>query len=119
MSDSPKPTTTELRPMGLGPAIEVMKLLAPYAPAMLFQKTVGDAIRKLLQAAQTDDPVDILRILALMNRKHLDEIAVEFENKAGADLVAALAVGFEANSLPDLINASALLGLTKVRWPDA
>lgn len=119
MNGSPKRTTTELRPMELGPAIEVMKTLIPYASEMLSEKRVGDAIRKLLQAAQANDPVDILRLLALLNGKHVDEIAVEYENKTGADLVAALALGFEANNLPDLINGAALLRLTDIRWPDA
>lgn len=110
--------TTDIAPMAIGPAIEAMKVIVPYASVIIRAQTVGDAIQDLLGAMRNEQPTDALRLLALMYGKSVIEIADFFERKSGGDLVAFMAVGFEANPLPDLINAANVLGLTPIRWFD-
>lgn len=110
----------DLAPMNIREAVEAMKILGPYAAHLQGNLqgnlTLGDAIGSLLADAGELNPVDILRLLALLHHKSLDEIAGEFSSKSGGDLVAELASAFIVNPLPDLVNAGYRLQLIGVEW---
>lgn len=102
--------------MNIREAIETMKVLAPYAGHLQGQLTLGDAIRNLLSDASEINPVDVLRLIALLYHKDIEAVADEFADKSGGDLVAALAHAFVVNPLPDLVNAGYRLQLIGVEW---
>lgn len=102
----------EIEPMGIRAAIEAMKILDPYRDVIVSGQTLGKAIRQMLHESMRRHPIEMLRLLALMYDKDLDEIAEDYEMKAGPHFVVALAHGFEVNNVLGLWGASDILNLT-------
>lgn len=106
------------RPMTMREAIEAAKIIAPYAADISNTKVLGEALRILMSESTKQNPVDILRLVALGYHESLEVVADYLSKKSGVDLVALLGEIFTQNSLVDLINLSAYLGLSDVRWND-
>lgn len=99
-------------------AIETIKILAPHVSEMEGQSTAGGMLRALLSGLRAEYPVGTLRLLALMEDRHLDEVVHDYQEATGMDVAEALAEGFVTNPLVDLIEAGRTLGLM-VEAPDA
>jgi len=108
----------DVKPMTMREAIEAAKIIAPYAPELAGTKVLGEAIHVLLSSASKQNAVDILRLVALGYHESLEVVGDSLRKKSGADLVALLGDIFIRNSLVDLINLSAYLGLSDMRWND-
>jgi len=103
-------------PMSIHEAIEVMKIVAPYASDIRIHMLMNRAIRILVDGFQRNNQNEnSFRLLALMYHKHLDEIVEYFQDGAtGEDMFRLLAVGFSVNPLADLIGSCALIGLVEL-----
>lgn len=104
--------------MNIRESIEAMKVLEPYAGAMVDAKTIGDAIRSFLRLASERNPIDALRLLSLMMHIDLEILAESMEKKSGGDFVALLATGFEVNPLDQLMLVGINLGILRMRVED-
>ena len=102
----------------LGPAIEVMKIIKPHADALRNETDALLMLRVLIKNIQETNPANSLRLASLMFGVSIDYLMDEFgeADQAGSKLVNALVKGFSVNSLPDLVNAGALIGLLDEGW---
>ena len=109
----------EAEAVSLVSALEMIKVLEPYAEKLAAAPRTGVGIlRALIQATTARRPTDIMHLLALVYKKDIAEIADELKDMSGEEYTGVLASAFANNPLPDLINAGYLLGLTNVRWDD-
>jgi hypothetical protein len=106
--------------MAIGSAIEAIKIIEPYVGSMRKETEAGKMLKALLKAIQDRNPPDSLRLVSLMHGMKLEDIMESFGDPKGAGplLLEALIRGFNANPLPDLVNAGALLGLIKEGWTE-
>lgn len=105
-------------PMNISNAIEVMKVLAPYAKRMSRADDGFGMIRALTNGLAADHMEENLgRLIALMRAKKYEEVVAEYEEhrsveKAFVDLVEC----FDVNPIPDLVNAGFGFGLIAQPW---
>lgn len=106
-------------PMNTRRAIEAIKILAPYVPDISLETEPLSVIRVLLEKIQERNPVDSIRLVALLHSVKVTEVADFLDQGKGRTLISALGKGFAANPLPDLVNAGVLFGLIAEEWGHA
>jgi hypothetical protein len=104
--------------MGIGRAIEVIKVLGPYVENLRKETEPLHMLQTLVADIQERNPADSMRLLALMFGVPIDSLMEKFGDpaKAGSLLLKALIQGFAANPLPDLVNAGTMFGLLEEGW---
>ena len=104
--------------MSIGPAIEVMKILREHAEVMATAFGGLDMIRRLLLAFKLDNTEEnVGRIVALPHGQSLDEVTARYSEDSSAPVVFSdLVFAFQANPIPDLIDAAYALGIAKTPW---
>jgi len=104
--------------MAINEAIEVMKILRPHAEVMATASSGLDMIRRLLVAFKLDKTEEnIGRIVALAHRQSFDDVVTRYSNDASAQTVFPdLVFAFQANPIPDLVDAAYVLGIGKAPW---
>jgi hypothetical protein len=109
-----------MKPMSIGPAIEVIKILRPYIDELAKAEDGPGLISVLSKGFAKDNTEEnIGRLLALMEGKHFDDISERFKkNPTGAQAFIDLANGFSVNPIPDLIDAGFALGILDRGWSD-
>lgn len=108
------------KPMQIGTAIEVMKILTPHTEALKEARHGISLIGILVgEFKKTDTTENILRILSLVYKMPVDEIVKLLGGASGEDVTTMLSNGFAVNSIPDLVNASFVLRLSETGWHDA
>ncbi len=104
--------TKELNPMSIAEAIEAMKIIVYFEDAIVGKERVVDVIKAIFQKAEKEgDTPHLLRLLALMQHRHVNEVVNEFKHLTGGDFVVALVDGFVANPIMDLLNSANILGI--------
>jgi len=110
-----------MEPMGIGAAIEVIKILKPYVDELV-EAEDGPAMINILSNGFARDKTDenIGRLLALMEGKKFDEVAERIaENPEVSIVFMNLVEAFSVNPIPDLIDAGLAMGLLDRGWNDA
>ncbi|NGX44864.1 MAG: hypothetical protein K940chlam2_00004 [Chlamydiae bacterium] len=110
-----------MEPMGIGAAIEVIKILKPYVDELV-EAEDGPALISILSKGFARDKTDenIGRLLALMEGKSFKEISERLaENPEVSIVFMNLAEAFSVNPIPDLIDAGLAMGLLNRGWTDA
>ena len=102
--------------MSMREAIELMKILGPHAAQFTKNRKVTKVMKALFNGVWSDAPSQALRMLALMYHKPVEEIAVEYQDKRGVDLLNAVMEGFVVNNLVELIDAAHYLHLSPARF---
>lgn len=101
--------------MNFAEAIEAAKIITPYVP-VLRQHTGGVAFfRNLLKVVGEDDPMQVIRLVALMEHRDIEEVIRDYHGQPDRFL-SAVANGLTANSLPELVEMAWFIGLSKERW---
>jgi hypothetical protein len=106
---------TDLAPMSLREAIECAKILVPHVAALRQSENGLDLVDAVLHTVGKD-PVDVLRILAYMEHRPIEAVALDYQTQGAEAMLRGLSEGMRVNPLPDLIEASFVLGLTNERW---
>jgi len=96
-------------------AVEVMKILAEYAPEFTQEEKDIKIIRSLVESIKDDEPVQALRLLALIDGKPIEQIADEYEGKP-MEFLTDLMDGLVRNQFVQMLDAAFYLGVSKVRW---
>lgn len=106
-----------MEPMKLPAAIEVMKILKPYAEEMSQSTTDIGVIRALMRGLRDKNEEENLgRLVALMEGISFDEVAVRYRERSPQRPFVDLVKCFRANPIPDLINGGFALGLIEKPW---
>jgi hypothetical protein len=102
--------------MNIRQAVEVMKIIGPHAEK--FTETLDSikVMRAMIDALKDESPVHVLRLVALMEHKTLEEFAEEMYEADGEELIRRLAEGFNRNDLPSLVETAFHLGIATKRW---
>ena len=108
----------KLKPMSLHEAIEVMKILRPHVKNLVSASDGLSMIRRLLLAFKVENTEEnVGRIVALTQRKSFEEIAAKYANDSSPETVFGdLVLAFQANPIPDLLDAAYILGLSDSPW---
>jgi hypothetical protein len=110
----------EYTPMNINEAIEVMKIIAPYAGDMAEGESGKEVLDALISGFERDGTEEnALRLLALMQHETLDEVVDQLQGASGAEYLSKLVNVFNINNVRDLIGAAGVLGLTQQRDSDA
>jgi hypothetical protein len=107
-----------MKPMSIGTAIEVMKILRPHVDELVEAKDGPDLIVVLSKGFARDNTAEnIGRLIALMEGKTFDEISERFKkHPTGGQAYEDLVRGFSLNPIPDLIDAGFVLGILDRGW---
>jgi hypothetical protein len=101
--------------MNFAEAIEAVKIITPYVP-VLRQKAGGvEFFQTFLHALGADDPMQVVRFVALMEHRDIEEVVRDYHGQP-EEFVMALTHGLTANPLPELVDMAYFLGLSKERW---
>lgn len=103
-----------LAPMNIYEAVEVMKLLAYYVPAIEESNAISllDIIGIITsKAKEWGTGISLFRMLALMYHKDIEELMEEFKGQSGAQVAAMLTIGFQVNDIHLLMNSAKALGI--------
>lgn len=104
--------------MNIAEAIGAMRIIGPRMPDLAPGGTLS-FVRSLVASMQRKDPVDALRLLALMRHEPLAATASAMKEAGMQRFLVALFDGLKANRLADLVEAAALLGFCQKGWSDA
>ena len=104
--------------MGIGQAVEVVKILKPYTDKLRKKTDALQMLKTLMDEVQEINPVDSMRMVALMYRTPVASLMEKFGDpeKSGPLLLRALIQGFAVNPLPDLVNMGTMFGLLEEGW---
>jgi hypothetical protein len=97
-------------------AMECAKIFIPRADALRGAKDGIDLLQRIYDRFSAENPVDLLRAVSLMEHASLDATVEKYRVLGGENLLNALAEHFQANPLPDLIQAAAVIGLADEGW---
>jgi len=112
-------TEPNLSPMTIYEAIEVVKILSHYSEEIVATEQEPLKItRSLVRQIKEKNPIDIFRLISLMHHRDIEDVAEDLREDDGIMTVTAISQGFQVNSLPDLINAGVMFGISNVRWND-
>lgn len=103
-------------PMNIRAAIEVIKIITPYAERFTKSEKPREILKALIDGIAADAPVDALRLVALMEHKTVEEIVKEYQDQHGLEFIATMAEGLSRNNFPVLVDAAWMLGMTAHRW---
>jgi len=104
--------------MNLAEAIEAAKIITPYVP-VLRQKPGGvEFFSAFLHTLGEDDPSQVIRLLALMEHRDIEEVVRDYHGQP-EEFLMALTVGLTANPIAELVEMAWFLGLSKERWANA
>lgn len=106
--------------MTIREGIEALKIIAPFAQAMADQKRGTGAVLALIRGLEArESQVEVLRLVALMYHKNLDDVAAYLRRKDKTELTRLLMEGFATNDIAFMVVATGILGLAEpVRWTD-
>jgi hypothetical protein len=102
--------------MNIREAIEVIKIVKPYADRFTRTEDPRQVLKMLLDGIAEDAPVDAFRLVALMEHVTVDEVVEEYGEKHGIELVATIAEGLNRNEFALLVDAAWMLGMSAHRW---
>lgn len=108
--------SSDLAPMSIREAVEVMKIIGPHANEFAQDTKPITIMRNMISAIKSDTPIQVMRLLALMEHKSIEDLAEEMQESTGADLVERLIAAFLVNDLTNLVNAAFYLGIATKRW---
>lgn len=103
-------------PMKIRAAVEVIKIIAPYAEKFTRTEKPREVLKALLDGIAEDSPADAFRLVALMEHKTVDEVVEEYRDQHGIEFVATIAEGLNRNEFSILVDAAWMLGMTAFRW---
>lgn len=107
---------TDIAPMNIREAIELIKIVSPYAPDFTQTDKPIKIMRAIMEGIMRDMPTQSLRMISLMEHKPLDDVAAELSFVRGDALVERISEGFLRNHLRALIDAAYLLKMSEARW---
>lgn len=109
-----------IKPMNIREAVEVMKILGPYAGEFTVFDDNIKIMKSMVKSIHEDAPINAGRLVALMEHRSVEEVAHDYENvqATASDLIVDIAKGFSRNGLRALIDAAFILGLAQSRWDD-
>lgn len=105
-----------LAPMTLREAIECAKILVPYMADLRQAESGLDLVELVLTRVGGDEPTQVLRMLALMEHRSLQEVVLDYQPQGAEAMLRALSEGMRVNPVPDLMEAAYLMRLTDERW---
>lgn len=108
--------SSDLAPMNIREAVEVMKIIGPHADEFAESTKPITIMRRMIDAVKSETPIQVMRLLALMEHKSIEDLSEEMQDSSGADLVERLIAGFMVNDLTNLVNAAFYLGIATKRW---
>ena len=104
------------KPMSIPQAVEVIKILSPYATEFTETMDSVKVMRVILENILKDMPTQSLRLIALMERLSIEQVAEEMADQSGIDLIRRISEGFEKNNLPLLMDAAYTWQMSEARW---
>lgn len=107
---------SEIAPMNIREAIEVIKIISPYAPEFTKTEKPIKIMRAIMEGILKDMPAQSLRLLSLMEHKSIDDLAVELNFARGSELIVRVSEGFGRNNLQALVDAAYYLRMSEARW---
>lgn len=102
--------------MTIREAVEVMKIIGPHATLYTDTDKPLKILKKMLAAIQDENPIQALRLVALMEHKDVEQIAEELKDADGEDFINLMAEGLARNRLINLLDAAFYLGIASSRW---
>ena len=107
---------TDIAPMNMREAVEVMKIIGPHAQQFTETTEPLKIMHSMIDEIKADTPIQVMRLLALMEHKSVEDLAEEMQESTGVDLLERLSAGFRRNDLVNLVNAAFYLGIASERW---
>ena len=107
---------TDILPMNMHEAVEVMKIIGTHAHLYTDTDKPIKVLKKMLTAIQADNPIQALRLIALMEHKTVEQIAEELKDSTAEEFIMYIADGLARNRLVNLIDAAFYLGIASSRW---
>ena len=99
--------------MNIYEAIEAMKIIGRYQKEIESSKTIIVVVRQLLRTAELkNDTLSILRLLALMEHKNVEELIKELvDANNGMEYASRLGNGLVINPIAELLNNALMLDM--------
>lgn len=107
---------TEIAPMNMHEAVEVMKIIGPHAHLYTDTDKPIKVLKKMLIAIRDDNPIQALRLVALMEHKPVEQIAEELKEADVDEFIMYLVDGLARNRMVNLLDAAFYLGIASSRW---
>ncbi len=107
---------TDIAPMSMHEAVESMQIIGPYAHLFTDTDKPVKVLKSMLNAFKEENPVQALRLIALMEHKPVEQVAEELKEATAEEFIMHIADGLARNRLVNLIDAAFYLGIASSRW---
>lgn len=107
---------TDIAPMSMHEAIETMMILGPHAHLFTDTDKPIKVLKNILNVFKEENPIQALRLIALMENKPVEQIAEELKEATAEEFIMHIADGLARNRLVNLIDAAFYLGIADSRW---
>ena len=102
--------------MNIREAVEAMKIIGPHAEVYTDTDEPIKVMRRMLDAIREENPIQALRLVALMEHKSVEQIAEELEDAEAFEFVELMVSGLARNRIINLLDAAFYLGMATSRW---